>query len=70
MIDSARLRYEMDVRGLLATDLARAARVNANTVTRALHGRPVSTRTVRQIAGALLATPQPRLTGDLIARPC
>lgn len=69
LIDSTRLHYEMDVRGLLAAELARAAAIDANTVTRALHGRPVSTRTVRQITAALLAHPQIGVTADLIARP-
>lgn len=69
VIDAPRLQYEMAVRGLIAGDLARVAGVDANTVTRALHGRPVTMRTVRMITSALLTQPLVRLTADLIARP-
>ena len=69
LIDAPRLQYEMAVRGLVAGDLARMAGIDANTVTRALHGRPVAVRTVRLITSALLAQPQLRLTANLIARP-
>ena len=69
VIDASRLQYEMAVRGLMAGDLARMAGIDANTVTRALHGRPVTMRTVRTITSALLAQPHVRMTADLIAKP-
>ena len=69
VIDADRLHYEMAVRGLIAGDLARMAGIDANTVTRALHGRPVTMRTVRAITSTLLAQPYLRMTADLIARP-
>jgi hypothetical protein len=69
VLDAARLRYEMDTHGRPAGDLARTAGLDANTVTRALHGRPVSTRTLRLLTVALLAQPHVRLTADLIAPP-
>lgn len=68
-IDAARLRYEMDTRGLAGGELARLAGIDADTVTRALSGRPVTLRTVRRITGALLAQPPLRVLSDLIARP-
>lgn len=69
VLDTERLRYEMDTRGLLGGDLARMARIDANTVSRALAGRPVAIRTVRSIAGALLAQPPFRMGAELIAKP-
>jgi predicted transcriptional regulator len=69
LIDADRLRYEMAVRGLTAGDLARMAGIDANTLTRALHGRPVTMRTVRMITSTLLAQPHVPMTVDLIVKP-
>jgi transcriptional regulator with XRE-family HTH domain len=48
-VDAERLRYEMATRGLLGRDLARLAKIDANTISRALSGRPVTTRTLMRI---------------------
>ncbi len=69
IIDAERLRYEMATRGLLGRDLARLANIDANTISRALGGRPVTTRTLMRITSGLLSQPPLRLTPELIAKP-
>ena len=69
IINADRLRYEMALRGMTAGELARLACVNKNTVTRALCGRPVSRRTLRELSRALLVYPTLRMADVLVARP-
>lgn len=56
-IDPDRLRREMACRGLYCADLARMAGLSPTTVSAAVQGRPVSPRTLRQIAAALSRVP-------------
>jgi transcriptional regulator with XRE-family HTH domain len=69
IIDADRLRYEMALRGMTAGELARMACVNKNTITRALSGRSVSRRTLRELTRALLAHPHLRMADVLLAKP-
>lgn len=69
IIDADRLRYEMALRGMTASELARMACINKNTVTRALSGRSVSQRTLRELSRALLSYPTLRLADVLLAKP-
>lgn len=66
-IHVARLRHEMNRRGWAATDLARAARLSEATISAALGGKPISTRSLGLIADALAAAPVIRGIDDLIA---
>jgi transcriptional regulator with XRE-family HTH domain len=68
-VDAERLRYEMATRGLLGRDLARLAKIDANTISRALSGRPVTTRTLMRITSGLLTQPQLKLASDIIVKP-
>ena len=52
-----RPRLEIARRGWGSTDLARAARVSAPTVSAALAGRPVAPQTLRRIVLTLAGTP-------------
>jgi transcriptional regulator with XRE-family HTH domain len=52
-VDVPRLRLEIALRGWRPTDLARAARLSAGTITTVMRGRPVSPATLRKIATAL-----------------
>lgn len=56
-LDAARLRRERDRRAWTNAELAAAAGVSNPTVTSALAGRPVSPRTLRLLARALVAAP-------------
>ncbi len=56
-IKADRLRLELALRGWHASDLASAAAVSPPTITSALHGRPVSSRTLAKIATALTRAP-------------
>ncbi len=69
IINAERLRYEMALRGMTAAELARLASVNKNTVTRALCGRSVSQRTLRELSRTLLSYPTLRMADVLLARP-
>ncbi|MGA3129097.1 MAG: helix-turn-helix transcriptional regulator [Candidatus Korobacteraceae bacterium] len=68
-VDAERLRYEMAARGLLGRDLARLANLDANTISRALGGKPVTTRTLMRITSGLLTQPQLKLVTDIIVKP-
>jgi lambda repressor-like predicted transcriptional regulator len=61
------LRHEMNRRGWAATDLARASRLSEATISSALGGKPISTRSLGLIADALAAAPVIRGIDDLIA---
>jgi len=69
IIDADRLRYEMALRGMTAGELARLASVNKNTVSRALSGRSISGRTLRDLTRALLAYPPLRMADVLLTKP-
>jgi transcriptional regulator with XRE-family HTH domain len=69
IINADRLRYEMAIRGITAGELARLAGVNKNTITRALTGRPVSRRTLRELSRALLTYPTLRMADVLLEKP-
>ena len=68
-VDAERLRYEMATRGLLGRDLARLANIDANTISRALGGKPVTTRTLMRITSGLLTQPQLKLASNIIVKP-
>lgn len=65
-IDADRLRRELACRGLYCVDLARLADVSPATVSTAMQGRPVSPRTLRRIAAALLQVPVVPGSGELL----
>jgi len=69
ILDIGQLRYEMAIRGLDGRTLARVAGVSKNTVTRARHGQPINSETLRRIVAALLTFPPLRMAEDLVARP-
>ena len=64
--DVEKMRADMDLKGWLNTDLAKAAAVNAMTVSRFFRGEHQSARTARKFAEALGYTPRRYL---LTARP-
>jgi len=66
IVRADQLRHEMVLRGLSASDLARAARLSAATVSAALAGRPVAPRTLALIAEALGRVPVVDHLGDLL----
>lgn len=68
-VDPVRLRYEMAIRGLSASDLAREARVSAATISAALAGRSIAETSLRLIAGVLLAVPVDDVIRQLLAAP-
>lgn len=57
VVHPGRLRQEMARRGWAATDLARASRLSAATVSAALAGRPVAERSLGLMATALARAP-------------
>ena len=69
IINADRLRYEMAIRGMTAGELARLAGVNKNTINRALTGRSVSRRTLRELSRALLTYPALRMADVLLDKP-
>ena len=69
VLDAERLRFEMAIRGLQGGELARMAHLDANTISRALGGRPVTVRTLRRITSALLTQPPLPLAGEIVAKP-
>lgn len=52
-INPAALRHQCAIHGLSFQELAHGAGLSAPTISHALSGRPVSTRTLRAIAAAL-----------------
>jgi transcriptional regulator with XRE-family HTH domain len=57
-LDAAKLLAEMNRRGLSAAQLAKVAGVSPTTISGIVaHGRPVTVRTARRIAAALVSTP-------------
>ena len=69
VIDAAKFRREMAIRGLMARDVAATTGMSAATIAHALSGRPVSARTLRAIAVALECTQPVRLVEGLLAGP-
>lgn len=64
-IQPHRLRAEMARRALSGSDLAKAAGVGAATVSTALAGRPIATRSLQLIVNALTHIP-PVAVADLL----
>ena len=65
-VDSTRLRHELIRRGWSASDLARLAGLSPATVSAALAGRRVATRSLACIAHALCQAPVIDLVDALI----
>ena len=65
-VDSTRLRRELTRRGWSASDLARTARLSPATVSAALAGRRVATRSLSCMARALCQAPVIDLVDALI----
>lgn len=65
-VQAARLRAEMERRGLTARGLARAAGLSAPTVCTALSGRPIATRSLHLIAETLTRIPPNELSDVLL----
>jgi transcriptional regulator with XRE-family HTH domain len=65
VVNARELRKQMAARGLTSADLAELSRLSPPTVSHALHGRPISPRSMRAIARAL--DEAPACAGDLLA---
>jgi len=65
-IDSIRLRAEIARRGWSSVDLAREAHLSQATVSAALSGKPIATKSLGRIATALLRTPPIELIDSLM----
>lgn len=68
--DAERMRFEMTRRGWSASDLARAARISPATVSAALAGRRVASRSLACIAHALAKAPVIEWRRQLWAATC
>jgi transcriptional regulator with XRE-family HTH domain len=66
-INPEQVRKALAVRGLDQKQLAALAGVTPQTISHAMHGRPVSATTLQSIAGALLRLPVLPGTEDLVA---
>ena len=66
-LDAVRLRQELARRGWGAADLAREAHLSQATVSAALSGKPIASKSLGRIATALLRTPAIDLIDALIA---
>ncbi|HUY25085.1 MAG TPA: helix-turn-helix transcriptional regulator [Candidatus Saccharimonadales bacterium] len=72
MFDAIRLRWQLAIRGLLQDELARLAGVTPSTVSKAVHGGPISPVTFLRLVKALSAVPIPEIPGGveiLLANP-
>lgn len=72
MFDAIRLRRQLAIRGLLQDELARLAGVTPSTVSKAVHGGPISPVTFLRLVKALSAVPIPEIPGGvevLLANP-
>jgi transcriptional regulator with XRE-family HTH domain len=67
LLDSHRLRRELLRRGLTQGHLATLSGVRQETISRAVNGRRVATRTLAAIAAALTAAPIVGMSLDLVA---
>jgi len=65
-VNVRRLRRDIALRAWRPTDLARAAGLNAGTITAVMKGSAVSPRTLRKIASALRRHPIVPGLGDLL----
>jgi lambda repressor-like predicted transcriptional regulator len=63
-----KLRFEMTRRGLAAADLARESHISPATVSSALAGRPVATKSAVSIARALSRIPVVELIDSLLPK--
>ena len=66
-LDRGKVLAALRSRGLSAAAFAERAGVSPNTMTKAVRGRPISTRSARQIAEALDKTPVIPGLSELIA---
>jgi transcriptional regulator with XRE-family HTH domain len=66
-LDGGKLRAVMVARGLSAARLAELSKTSPNTMTRAMAGRPISTRSARRIAETLDKTPVVAGLSELLA---
>lgn len=65
--DPARLAYEMAIRGLSGTDVARKAGLSPATVSTAMAGKPIAEASAMLIVKALGATPVAEILVRLVA---
>lgn len=65
MFDAIRLRRQLAIRGLLQDELARLAGVTPSTVSKAVHGGPISPVTFLRLVKALSAVPIPEIPGGV-----
>jgi transcriptional regulator with XRE-family HTH domain len=65
-IDSARLRYELAIRGMSAINLAKKARLSPATVSAALAGKPIAEASLGLIAQVLEGTPESEFLKRLV----
>lgn len=56
-LDGGRFRHELQLRGITAGAVARVAKVSPNTLTRCLHGAPITIGTLNKIVRALQSLP-------------
>lgn len=68
-IDGARLRLELVRRGLDQGELAKRAKLRPETISRAVTGHPVSSRTLSAIADVLTNVPVRSAVDGLLAEP-
>jgi len=66
-VDPARLAYEMSIRGVSASALARKAHLSPAIVGAALAGRPIAATSLRLMAAALQAIPVDPVIETLVA---
>jgi transcriptional regulator with XRE-family HTH domain len=68
-LDGVELRWQLTLRGMTASDLARLAKVSPPTVSQALRGRPLSPHSVRAIVCALAGVDPLPGSAALVAAP-
>lgn len=66
-LDSGKLRAALAARGLSAAAFTEIAHVSPNTMTSAVNGRPITTKSARKIAEGLNGTPIIAGLAELIA---
>jgi hypothetical protein len=69
VLDRARMNYEMAIRGVNGSALARRAGVCPATVSSARNDKPISTTSLELIANALLAMPVNLAIARLVPKP-
>ena len=66
-LDGGRFRRELAIRAVTARDVSRVSGVAPNTLTRCLHGAPISVGTLRAVVKALQSMPVLQGVDELIA---